>query len=94
MEIFPDYSEEEFDTPHIAWYLSEAMIDPLINNEIFHKYTDEYLTSYSVFYKIFIDGNSIIDILREYVNNYPIEVAIKKGYELSKKYENVIKQSK
>lgn len=93
MEIFPDYSEEEFDTPHIAWYLSEAMIDPLINNEVFHKYTDDYLSSYTVFYETFIDGKSIIDILRKYVNDYPIEIAIKKGYELFKKYEKEIKQN-
>lgn len=91
MEIYPNYKEEEFDNPHIAWYLSEAMIDPLINNEIFKKYTNEDLSAYSVFYETFIDDKSIIDILREYVNNYSIEEAIKRGYELFKKYENKIK---
>lgn len=91
MEIFPDYKEEEFDNPHIAWYLSEAMIDPLINNETFKKYTNDDLSAYTVFYEIFIDGKSIIDILREYVNNYSIEDAIKRGYELFIKYESIIK---
>lgn len=92
MEMFPDYNEEEFDVPHIAWYLSEAMIDPLINNETFHKYTNGDLSAYTVFYETFIEGKSIINILRNYVNDYPIDVAIKKGYELFKKYEKEIKQ--
>lgn len=91
MEIFPNYKVEEFDKPHIAWYLSEAMIDPLINNDIFKKYTSADLSAYTVFYETIIDGKSVIDILREYVNKYPIEEAIKMGYELFKKYESVIK---
>lgn len=90
IEIFPDYKEEEFKFPHIAWYLSEAMIDPLINNSMFKKYTDSLL-SYPMFYKIFIDGKSIIDILRDYVKNYPIHEAIKKGYELFLEYQDKIK---
>lgn len=91
MEIFPDYKEEEFDNPHIVWYLSEAMIDPLINNDIFKKYTSDDLSAYTIFYKIVIDGKNLIEILREYVDNYSIEEAIKKGYELFKKYESLIK---
>lgn len=92
MQIFPDYSEEEFDNPHIAWYLSEAMIDPLINNETFRKYTKGDLTCYTVFYETYLeDGKSVVDILRDYVREYPIGEAIKKGYELFKKYEDIIK---
>lgn len=91
IELFPDCREEEFDNPHIVWYLSEAMIDPLINNELFKKYTSDDLSAYTVFYDTFIEGKSIIEILREYVNNYSIEEAIKKGYELFKKYESIIK---
>ncbi len=91
MELYPNYSEEEFDKPHIAWYLSEAMIDPLLHNETFQKYTNEDLTSYSVFYQTFIDGKSIIEILRNYVQNYSIETAIKKGYELFLENANIIK---
>lgn len=92
-ELYPNYKSEEFDTPHIAWYLSEAMIDPLINNKIFKKYTNDDLSSYSVFYKTYIDGKSIIAILREYTNKYPLEKAIKKSYELFKKYETTIKNN-
>ncbi len=93
IEIFPNYKEEEFNFPHIAWYLSEAMIDPLINNDHFKEYTDDLL-SYPMFYNIFIEGESIIDILRGYVKNYPIHEAIKKGYELFLKYESEIKEYK
>lgn len=92
-EIFPKFSEEEFDFPHIAWYLSEAMIDPLINNATFKKYTKEDLEAYSVFYETYIDGKSIIDTLRDYVQNNPIDVAIKKGYEFFQKHEDEIKNN-
>lgn len=93
-EIYPDCNENEFDFPHIAWYLSEAMIDPLINNDTFKKYTNDDLYSYSAFYEIFIDGKSIIDILRSYVQNYSIEDAIKMGYELFKNNQSMIKNIK
>ena len=86
-EIYPNYKNEEFDTPHIAWYLSEAMIDPLINNKTFKKYTNGDLSSYLVFYNTYINDKSIIDILRKYINNYSINEAIKRGYELFKQYE-------
>lgn len=91
-EVYPDYREEEFDHPHIAWYLSEAMIDPLINNEIFKKYTNEDLSAYSVFYQTLIDGKSVIDHLRSYVENESIEEAIRRGYELFQKNEVIIKK--
>ncbi len=90
-EIYPNYTEEEFDSPHIAWYLSEAMIDPLINNETFKKYTNDDLSAYPIFYRTFIKGKSLIDILKDYVNNYPITKAIQKSYELFKQYEYFIK---
>ncbi len=93
-ELYPDYREEEFDNPHIAWYLSEAMIDPLINNATFQKYTNSDLSAYTVFYETYIENQSIIDILREYVANYPIEEAIQKGYILFQKYESIIKAQK
>ncbi len=91
-QIYPNYSEEEFDRPHIAWYLSEAMIDPLINNEIFKKYTNDGLSSYTVFYETEIEGKSIIDTLRDYVNQNSIEKAIQMGYEFFKKHENEIRK--
>ena len=92
-ELFPNFSEDEFDFPHIAWYLSEAMIDPLINNATFKKYTKDDLEAYSVFYETYIDGKSVIDTLRDYVQNNPIDVAIKKGYDFFQKYKDKIKNN-
>lgn len=78
---------------HIAWYLSEAMIDPLINNKTFKKYTNNNLSAYTIFYKTYLNNKSIITILREYINKYPIDEAIIKSYELFKQYENIIKKN-
>lgn len=91
-QIYPNYKEEEFDNPHIAWYLSEAMIDPLINNQTFKKYTNEDLSAYTHFYETNIEGKTIIDTLRDYMNHNPIEQAIKMGYEFFQKHEDQIRK--
>ncbi len=89
-ELYPHDSKEVFSPPHIAWYLSEAMIDPILHNDIFHRYTSGDLKSYPIFYQIKIQDQSIIQILRQYVQDYPMEEAIQKGYELFQKYQDFI----
>lgn len=90
-ELYPNYSEEEFDTPHIAWYLSEAMIDPLINNDTFKKYTSDDLSAYTYFDEIVIDGKPITETLRDFMAKYPIESAIEKSYEFFQTHEKEIR---
>ena len=91
-KLFNDYDEEHYNKPNIIWYLSEALIDPLLNNDIFRKYTVDEIRSYDIFYKTLIEGESIVVKLRKIVEEQPIEQAIRDCYALFKKYENIIKE--
>lgn len=90
-ELFNDYDESHYVQPHIIWHLSEALIDPLLNNEQFLKYTNRNIPSYEIFYEKEINNKSIIDNLREIVDKNTIEEAIKKSYELFLNNEEAIK---
>lgn len=90
-EIYNNYDEEHYDYPNLIWYLSEAMIDPLLNNSAFTKYTNSEIKSYDTFYNKKINGDSIIESLREIVNNNGVEEAIKKSYQMFSENEDLIK---
>ena len=92
-ELYNDYDERNYNRPSIAWYLSEAMIDPLLNNEIFTKYTKQPINSNRDMCEIEVNGVSIVDTLKEIVDNNPIEEAIKKGYDYFKDNEYTIKNT-
>ncbi len=32
-EIYPNWKYEDFDSPSLLWYLSEIIIDPILNSE-------------------------------------------------------------
>lgn len=89
-ELFNDYDESHYNHPHLAWYLSEAIIDPLLNNETFTKYTNGPIKSYDVFYETMINDQNIIDLLIKNVQNKPIEIAIKDSYDLFLANEEII----
>lgn len=90
-ELYNDYNEEHYNYPNIVWYLSEALIDPLLNNETFRKYTNVDLISYPVFYETVIDGKSIIEALKKILENKTIEEGIKKSYDYFLANEKIIK---
>ncbi len=81
-ELYNDYDENHYNHPHIIWHLSEAIIDPLLNNDTFRKYTNIEIKSYDIFYSTFINGISIIDNLRNIVSSKPIEESIRESYKL------------
>lgn len=89
-ELLGNYWGEGCDNPHIVWLLSEAMIDPLLNNDVFRKYTNAEIFSYDVFYNTMINDASIIDYLREIVINKPIDEAIKDSYAFFMENQQII----
>lgn len=93
-ELFNDHDERHYNTPHIIWYLSEAIIDPLLNNDIFRKYTNIELQSYKMFYETMIGEESVIDTLRRIVKQESIEQAIKDSYTFFLNNEELIKETK
>jgi len=90
-EMFNDYDARHYNRPHIAWYLSEAIIDPLLNNEVFRRYTNIEIPSYKVFYDMIIEGKSVIDTLRRIVSQEPIEQSIKDCYSFFLDNEEIIR---
>jgi len=91
-ELFNDYDEKHYNCPHIIWYLSEAIIDPLLNNDIFRKYTNIEILSYKIFYDTLIDDDNVITKLRDIVNQEPIEQAINDSYTFFIEKKHVIKK--
>ena len=92
-QLFNDYNEKHYNIPHIIWYLSEAIIDPLLNNETFTKYTNIEIPSYQQFYETKINNESIIDRLRKIMKDNSIEEAIKISYEYFLENEEDIKNN-
>ncbi len=92
-ELFNDYDERNYNSPSIAWYLSEAIIDPLLNNDIFVKYTNQEINSNKDICETKINGQSIVHTLREIINNNSIEDGIKLGYDYFVEHEEIIKGS-
>ena len=39
-EIFPNWKYEDFDSPSILWYLSEIVVDPILNSNDIQKWVD------------------------------------------------------
>lgn len=93
-ELYNDHDERHYNRPNIAWYLSEAIIDPLINNDTFRKYTIQENRSNRDMCEIEVNGTSIVHTLREIVSSNPIEDAIKLGYDYFVENEEVIKGTK
>ncbi len=90
-ELFNDYDETHYNIPHIIWFLSEAIIDPLLNNQTFKKYINGEILSYKQFYETKINNENIIDKLRKIMIDNSIEEAIKISYDYFLKNEDIIK---
>lgn len=92
-ELYDDHDESHYNSPDIVWYLSESIIDPLLNNETFTRYTNQENRSNSDMLEIEVNGKSIVETLREIVDSNSIEDAIKKGFDYFKENEEVIKRT-
>lgn len=90
-ELYNDHDEEHYNHPNIAWYLSEAIIEPLLNTDTFRKYTNQEIYSNSDMYEIEVDGKNIVHTLKEIVHNNSIEDGIRVGYDYFLQHEKVIK---
>lgn len=94
-ELYNDYDESHYNIPHIIWYLSEAIIEPLLNNCTFRKYTLQENKSNRDMSEIIVDNKSIVETLNNiFTNSSGVEEAIKKGYSYFLKNEKLIKKIK
>ena len=90
-ELNPNWTEADFEFPSLSWYLSEAIIDPLLNNDGFNKFTAYPLTSYEKFYTTKVGDKSIVETLNDIVANNSIEDTIPKAYSFFQEHETLIR---
>lgn len=86
-KIFKDWKYDDFNKPSLLWYLSEIVIDALLNRKEVQNVFRHEFKSYDNFYDVYIDNRCIVDIIRDIFNNNDIEVAIKDGLQLLKDNE-------
>lgn len=85
-ELYPDYKEEEFETPHIIWEYSEAVVDPILNSEGFVSLFNKK-TRYA--YDSFYENDNMMERLFDIYNkDEPIEEKIKSGFKYIKDMDN------
>lgn len=78
-QIFNDWKYIDFDNPSLLWYLSEIVIDPILNRDEVQNIFKHGFKSYDNFYDINIDGVCIVDFIRNIFYNKDIDDAIKEG---------------
>ena len=81
-KILPKWDYDMFDKPALLWYLSEIMIDPLLNNSELDKIYHHKYKAYDIFYKTNINNKNIVEIITDIYNNNSIEDTIIKGLKL------------
>ncbi len=92
-KIIPNWDYDMFNKPALLWYLSEIMIDPLLNSLELDKIYHYYFKAYDVFYDTYIDNKCIVDTISEIYNSNTIEDSIIKGLKyLEDNKEEFLKQ--
>lgn len=89
-ELFTDWSKEEFNSPHIIWYLSEMVVDPILNNLEIQKVYKHDFKAYKNFYDININGKNLMRTIQSIYKENTIENAIIKSYEFVNKNQKYI----
>ena len=87
-KIIKDLKIEDYDSPSLLWYLSEISIDAVLNKNEFQKLFSYNFKTYDIFYDIYINGECIVETIKNIFAKYDIEEAIIIGL----KYLNVNKE--
>ena len=86
-EIYPNWKYEDFDSPSLLWYLSEIVIDPILNSTNIQKIYKHKFKCYDIFYNVEIDNINLLDKITSIYKNNSIETAIKESYDYLKEHE-------
>lgn len=90
-DIYGEVSLKDFSIPSPSWYLSEMIVDPLLNDGRIQKVVSLKHKAYPKFYTETINGVSIIDNLKKYYKDSKnVEEFIKKSYDFVKDNLNEI----
>ena len=78
-KIFKDWKYDDFNNPSLLWYLSEIVIDSILNRNEIQTLFKHKFKSYDNFYNIYINDKCIINIMKNIFDNNDIDKAIKEG---------------
>ena len=81
-DIFPEIPEKEYNTPHLAWHLSEIVPGVILNDERIQKIFVREHTSYKHYYEIKIEGKSLMKHIQDiYDSKKDFEDFVRKSWE-------------
>lgn len=79
-ELYPDWRWEDFDSPHIIWYLSEMLVDPILNCSAIQDVFVNNFRACDSFYNVKINGKFMMSHIGDIFKDNNIESAIKESY--------------
>lgn len=80
-QIYPEWNCDDFDNSNtMIWYLSEVVIDAILNSKSVQTIFSYPHEGYDSFYSIEIEGDNMMNKISEIYQNYPIEEAMKISY--------------
>ena len=77
--IFKNWKYDDFNNPSLLWYLSEIVIDAILNRDEVQELFKHQFRSYDNFYNITFNNICIIDIMKNMFDNNDIDKSIKNG---------------
>lgn len=85
-KLFPN-QKIEYDNESLFWYMSEIVIDPILNSNIFKRLFKHKFRSYEHFYSIKFGKEMMMDKIHLIFNNNKIDDAMIECYEYLRKNE-------
>lgn len=86
-EIYKNWKWEDFDNPNLLWYVSEILIDPILNSNKIQKIFNHRFRSYDIFYNVNINNTPLMDTIKKIVRTNNITNSIIKSYNYIKENE-------
>jgi len=91
-ELYPDWKWEDFDSPHIIWYLSEMLVDQILNCPAIQDIFINNFRAYDSFYNVKINGKFMMSHISDIFKDDSIEGAIKKSYDYILRNEETVRK--
>jgi len=85
--IFPRVSEDEFESPHLVWALSELVVRPILSDSRFQALWQATPVTYDRFFKSKVCGRSLLEHIQQiYDERDSFEDFLKKAFRFAKRH--------
>ena len=88
-------NQEEYETPHLKWILSEMVVDSFMRDErlaSINPYHADGGSAYPYFYTLQVEGKNILEILHEMRQRMTVHEFMEESYVFCLKYEKEIRE--